>query len=174
MNCRRGRLSAFGILLFLFSSPVRPQDFEPHRNTLVGLRGFLVVINDLGPEATALGLQEQVLVDLVESALRNQGIRVLSREEYLESKDRNVALLSITLSSVRSRAGDTLALSCLLQVTQTVTLVRDPSIRVPAGTWSVGGTGIIASASLVPEVKKTLMGHVEQFLAAYRSVNSKK
>lgn len=171
-HCLSKALTLCCVLSFLPLS-ASAQDSEAQVKTLAGLKGFLVVINDVGPEGHSAGISEPALVDQAEAGLRAAGIRVATRDEYLASPDRSLALLGITISSVKSRAGDTFALSCFLQVTQTMMLVRDPAIRAPAATWYAGGTGIAAAEVVNGESKKWLAGLMEHFLEAYRSANPK-
>ncbi len=171
-NCLSKAL-ALGCFLFFLPPSGLAQDSEAQKKTLAGLKGFLVVISDIGQEAHSAGITEQALADQAESGLRSAGIRVVTRDEFLASGDRSLALLGITISSVKNSAGDTFALSCFLQITQTVMLVRDPAVRAPVATWYAGGTGVAASEVVGAEVKKWLAGLLEHFLDAYRSANPK-
>lgn len=164
---------ALGYLLFFLPPSGSAQDSEAQTKTLAGLKGFLVVINDVGQEGHSAGISESALVEQAESGLRAAGIRVVTREEFLASTDRGLALLGITISSVKNRAGDTFALSCFLQVTQTVMLVRDPATRAPVATWYSGGTGIATAEVVSGESKKWVASLMEHFLEAYRSANPK-
>ena len=167
------RILSLACFFFFMLPSGSAQDSEAQRRTLAGLKGFLVVINDIGQEAHSAGISESALVDQVESVLRSAGIGVANREEFLSSLDRNLALLSVTISCVGNRAGDTFALGFFLQVTQTVILVRNPEVRAPVATWYAGGTGIAAADVVSAEVKKWLAGLMDQFLEAYRSANPK-
>ena len=171
-HCLSKALALACFLLFL-SPSASAQDSEAQTKTLAGLKGFLVVINDVGQEGHSAGISEPALVDQAESGLRAAGIRVVTRDEFLTSPDRSLALLGITISNVKNRAGDTFALSCFLQVTQTMMLVRDPAVRAPVATWYAGGTGIAAADVVSAESKKWLAGLMEHFLEAYRSANPK-
>jgi len=173
MKNRLSKALVLGCLLHFLTTSGLAQDSEAQKKTLAGLKGFFVVINDVGPDGHSAGISEPALVGQAESGLRNAGIRVATRDEFLASPDRSLALLGITISSVKNRAGDTCALSCFLQVTQTVMLVRDPAVRAPVATWYSGGTGIAASDVAGAEIKKWLTGLMEHFVDAYRSANPK-
>jgi len=169
-NCL-SKVLALGYFLLFAPLPGSAQDSDAQTKTLAGLKGFLVVINDIGQDGHSAGLAESALVAQAESALRAAGIRVATREEFLASSDRSLALLGIMISTVRNRAGDTFAISCFLQVTQTAMLVRNPEIRAPVATWYAGGTGVAAAEVVGAEVNKWLAGLTASLLDAYKSAN---
>jgi hypothetical protein len=168
------KVVALGCFLVFLPASGSGQDSEAQAKTLAGLKGFLIVINDIGPEARSAGLSETAMIGQAESGLRAAGIRVVNREDFLASQDRTLALMGITISSVGNRAGDTFALSCFLQITQTVMLVRDPAVRAPVATWYAGGTGIAAAGVVGAEARKWLAGLMDHFLEAYKSANPRK
>ena len=65
------------------------------------------------------------------------------------------------------------ALDLSLQFLQTVTLARDPSLKGYASTWSVTNLANVPADEVGSAARQIAIDLVDQFAAAYRSVNPK-
>src|SRR5512136_2229698 len=69
-NCLSKAL-ALGCFIFFLPPSGLAQDSEAQKKTLAGLKGFFVVISDLGQDAHAAGITELSLANQAESGLRS-------------------------------------------------------------------------------------------------------
>jgi hypothetical protein len=112
-------------------------DSEIRRETLRGLQGVGVLVEDIRPETEHDGLtRDQVRID-VELRLRQSGIRVLSREERAATP--GAPYLYVNINTYKRPMTEIYSYDISVELNQAVLLTRDPSIwAIGATTWEVG------------------------------------
>lgn len=140
------------------------------RATLRGLSGVEIIIEDLGEEATRVGLSKSQLQTDVEDKLRQAGIPVLTRKEALEQPGRPG--LYVRLQLIPVQALEVYLLSIEVAVVQQVMLARNSTIRTVVPTWRTVSIGAVGSTN-VAEIQEAVGQHVNHFINAYLAVNAK-
>lgn len=141
---------------------------ELARETLRGLAGVAVTIEDIAPEAERDGLTESQLQADVESRLRQAGIHVLTEDERLHTPGHPT--LSVHVGTFKM--GDVYSLCIEVTLKQVVMLKRNPHIESLVETWATRGVGT-GGAFQLQGVRKGVIMKVGEFITAYRSVNPK-
>jgi hypothetical protein len=140
------------------------------RESLRDLDGVRVAVEDLSPAIEAKGLSKDLLRKAVESKLEQAGIRVMNAGEFPVGDPFLDVRVTTTKESSR-------LVGCNVEVrfVQIVFLRRNPSVTFNrAETWKAAGhMEIVPSARLAENVRQQLSDQVDQFIAAYRSVNPK-
>ena len=161
------RLAA--VLLLAAGAGTAGGDTENDRQSLKGLNGVRVVVEDLEAEVEQGGLNRTSIQTDAELKLRQVGITVLTEGEALAAP--GGPILHINVSTV---GGPVYAYFITVELCQHVRLDRDPSIRIfDAVTWSVGAVGTIGRSNL-RDIRNSIRDHVDMFINAYLSVNPKK
>jgi len=161
-------------LTILFATGVSPlvgqEDDEASRATLVGLPGVDVVVEQIADDAQGDGLDTlQVRTD-VEVKLRQAGIRVLSKEEWLSTAGR--PYLYVNIQTVKNKQS-VYAFSARVELRQSVTLVRQPSLRQLLTTWSTPGYIGTAGSQKLATLRDDVRDLTDQFINAYLAANPK-
>ena len=154
------------VLAFLITGGAivaRALDTEDTRQTLKGLKGVAVVVEQLDAEEERAGLTKATIQTDVELKLRLAGIPVLTQS--------GVPYLYVQVS-VLPRSDGYWPFHINVEFNQIVLLDRDRTIVGYASTWSevlFGGVGE-ANVRILRDTTKDL---VDQFINAYLSVNPK-
>ena len=148
------------------AAPASAADSPIERASLTGLTTISVVVEALAPIAEKSGLTTAALQTDVERRLRQAGINVTpDADAYL--------YVHITVAD----PGPSLPLPYIVDVSlmQEVTLPRGLKTRTPlqCPTWSVNRLGLATSGRLRALLNDRVNEFVDQFVAAYRSVNPK-
>jgi len=144
---------------------------ELERETLKGLRGVGVVVEDPGAYASSAGLTISMLRSDVEPRLRQAGIAVLSEAERDSTPGWPYLYVAVTVGPLPARLSGHLY-SVEVQLHQQVTLVRAPTVKTRAVTWNTSSIGVAESPS--ETIRRSLRDRVDQFINAYRDVNPKR
>jgi hypothetical protein len=155
-----------------FASCAFPLDSEPNRQTLRGLQGVKVLIEDLGSDIERLGLIKSQLQTDVEATLRKAGIKVLTQEECYKTPGEPYLYLNININTGKL-GDDKYSYSIDIGVIQNVLLQRDPRMKSYSVTWSTGGVGVIEK-EFVGRLRESVDELVKIFVKAFFSVNPKK
>jgi hypothetical protein len=147
-------------------------DSEPNRQTLRGLQGVKVLVEDLGSDIERLGLTKSQLTADTEVKLRKAGIKVLTQEECLEAPGEPYLYVNININTGKP-GDDKYSYSIDIGVIQNVLLQRDPRMKSYSVTWSTGGVGVIEK-EFVGRLRASVDEVVNLFVAAFYSVNPKK
>jgi|SRR5689334_16828984 len=165
-------LAALALLFATGVSPLVGQgDNEASRATLVGLPGVYVLVERIDNEAQRDGLDTlQVRID-VEVKLRQAGIRVLSEQEAFSTA--GAPNLYVDIQTVKNQLS-VYAYSVRIELRQGATLVRQPSLRRLATTWTTSGfIGTVGSQKLAT-VREDVRDLTDQFINAYLAANPKR
>jgi hypothetical protein len=164
------KLSSKLLSLALLPAALFASDSKAARQSLKGLTGFAVIVEDVGSKKTA-GVEPDKIKTNVEAKLKAAGIKILSAEEA--AKAAGDPHLSINLDSVTGK-DDTVSFELTIAVFQSCILARDASMKVPAcNTWSRGKVGR-ANSGIPAFIDQQVASEVDAFLKAYAEVNPKK
>ena len=159
----------FTLLISRGAVMVNAQDTELTRATLKGLKGLYVVIEDLRPEVEQAGLTKSAIQTDVELKLRQAGISVLSREQWLNEPGWPYLYVNV---NVNPRSDYSWPYNILLELKQRVILSRDPTIDLNTTTWSVHAVGAYFKAN-IRDLRNDIKDNVDLFINTYVSVNPK-
>lgn len=132
------------IFFTALSSRVFGIDDKFTRATLHGLSGFHVIVEGLPAEAEHAGVSKKQLQTDIELKLRLAGIKVLTREEALDTI--GVPLLYVNINT--TTGGQPYGVSFKVEVLQEASLVRDPTIKQSMTTWSIDSVRLAGSNQL--------------------------
>jgi len=152
--------------LIVLPHPAAAADSAIERATLTGLTSMSVVVEGLPPVAEKNGLTTAALQSEVTRRLRQAGISIIEdADAYL--------YVHVTVAD----AGAALPLPYLVDVSlmQEVTLPRGLKTRTPlqCPTWGLNRLGLAGPTIVRSAVTDRVTEFVDQFIAAYRSVNPK-
>ena len=146
-------------------------DSEVTRATITGLKGVHVMVEDLNPNVLnyekylkKIDLSSASLQKNVEARLKQAGIRVLTREEWLQTTGRPA--LCITVNTHESEKY-WFAYDSRIELRQIVFLESNPALRTWAPTWSINITGLTHIGAL-NVIKTDTLVMVEQFIKALK------
>lgn len=158
---------SLGLLLIWLVPESLAQTLEQQRETLRGLAGVAVVVEPLNAAAEQDGLKQKQLQTAVEKQLQAAGIPVLSKEKW--STTPGGPYLYVNVAALKKQYG-LYAYSIEVCLNQLVALARDQNIQQFAETWETREVGTVGTEKL-PTVQQSIAGHVDTFIAAYRTVN---
>jgi hypothetical protein len=155
-----------GIALIALPPRVVASDTATDRASLTGLNVLSVVVEDLGPLASKAGLSTDTMTREVETRLKNAGLVLTpDADAYV--------YVHVTVAD----PGGSLPIPFVVDVSlmQEVTLPRGLKTRTPlqCPTWSLNRLGLTTTDRLKTILTDRVNEFVDQFIAAYRSVNPK-
>ena len=163
-------LIAFVLILVMpFPSATLGLNSEMNRETLRGLKGVKVLIEELSSDVEKAGLARNQIQGIVETKLRKAGIRVLTQEECYKTPGEPYVYVNINLNPGKAGEG-VYGYSIDIGVIQNVALERDPKQKAYAVTWSTGGVGLIGREFL-SRLQESVDDLVGIFIGAFLSVN---
>jgi len=167
----RALVMSVGILGLLGSGHrnARAGESEYDRETLKGLQGVEVVVENLDQDIERTVLTKGQIQTEVEVLLRHAGVAVLSREEDLEAPGR--PYLYVNVNIFKPGAEPLYVYALAVELRQGVRLARDQEVLCFAATWSTGYVGIVGSNKL-QEIRAHLADDVDEFANAYLAVNA--
>jgi hypothetical protein len=146
-------------------------DLENTRKSLIGLKGIWVAVEGFEPEVERQGLSGTAVQTDAELRLRKAGIVVLTKEQFANDTGSSMLHLAAAISTDRASWD----VSQFVELHQRVYLVRAPSVRLVANTWSVERVNVGAPPSLIARfVRDGFNDLVDQFINAYLAMNPKK
>jgi hypothetical protein len=151
------------------------QDNPTSRLSLKGLDAVAVSVGPIGTAAEKDGLFQAQLQGMVETRLRQAGVRLLGPEERLKRLRRPGLSVQVTTARLDT---DEHIYSVRVELVQWVASLDEPTllvtaaIPVPATTWSAPSVlGITPSKTLKRDVEAALGPMVDQFIDAFRKAN---
>ena len=157
------------VLFLLISSTAYAQQTKYNIESLRGLKGVNVVVEDLQPNIEADGLGRDSIQADVELELRLAGIRVLTEEERL--KEPGCPYLYVNVNSYKDSTIQTYVFSISVELKQDVILMRYlQTVVYGATTWYTSRVGIVR-AQMVDDIRDFVKDDVDKFINDYLSVN---
>jgi len=150
--------------------PPRLIHAKRQRDTLVGLKGVGVGVEYIRPEVQRYGLTERILQTDVEMQLRQNGIRVLSMQETLQTP--GCPYLYIRVEVLIKEEIKLAAVGIRAEFAQVAFLMREPTIFADATTWDKTEVGMVPVNQL-KDVRKDVKDLVDHFIKDYLAANAK-
>jgi len=157
-------------------TPTLPEESRPERrstplaepqDTLRGLNGMMVFVEEIDAEVENHGLTRSLLKTEVESRLRHAAIPVLTVEEAFNAPGKPYLYLNLT---AHNTGIDLYSYSIRIEFSQDVLLIREPTIRTSATTWSANVVGIVGARNL-SAVTEDVDDLTDKFIHAYHAAN---
>ena len=145
------------------------QDDPSARETLRGLAGVNVVIEDLPLEAERAGLTRATVQADTEAQLREAGIRVLNETEWQTAPGQPWLFVSVRTMRLNSTMPVN-AFVISVDLMQRTMLARDPSLHTVGMTWTMGEMGTVIGSNL-SRVRESVRTQVDIFISVYQAVN---
>ncbi len=141
---------------------------EP-KDTLCGLKGVMVFIEDIEVDVENHGLTKSLLKKEVESRLRQADIPVLTADEAFNIPGKPYLYLNLT---THNTGIELYSYSIRIEFNQDVSMIRDPSIKASATTWIANVVGIVGASNL-PAVTEDVTQLTNNFIHDYLAANQK-
>jgi hypothetical protein len=145
----------------------RSVPFAEPKDTLCGLKGVMVFIEDIDSDVENHGLTKNLLKKEVESRLRQADIPVLTTDEAFNMPGKPYLYLNLT---THNTGIELYSYSLRIEFNQDVSMIRDPSIKASATTWIANVVGIVGASNL-PAVTKDVTQLTDKFIHDYLGAN---
>ncbi|MCX7983261.1 MAG: hypothetical protein N2572_10235 [Syntrophales bacterium] len=159
------------VLAVMLPISARGIDSPETRATLAHIQGVHVLIEDYQQNLskhkkllTKAGLDKENLLSAVEEKLKNAGLKVLNRDEWLKTPGR--PLLCITINTHEAEKYK-YAYDVNLQLMQVIMLEANPQLKSMSPTWSLNITGMahIGNLHIIRDATLTL---IDRFTASFK------
>jgi hypothetical protein len=124
-------------------------DSETSRKTLAGLQGVYVLVEELQPNivkfSDKFSFSKDQLQKSVDLKLRGAGIKVLSRDEWLQTPGRPILYVAV---NTHQREKYWWGYDIRVELHQTASLEAIPATRAFVATWSTNMTGTVNIGTL--------------------------
>ncbi len=165
---------SFAMLSLLLPMSVWAEDSVINRQTLAGINGVMIVIEDLQPNimkySSKSGISKEQLQKLTEDKLVKAKIHSLSAADLMKLPGRPILYICL---NTHENEKYIFAYGIDLQLRQAVFLEANPKIKTIATTWSLSLTGITDIGNL-ELISKDLQVLLDRFIAAQAAANSNK
>jgi hypothetical protein len=141
---------------------------EP-QDTLRGLKGVMVFVEDIDTDVENHGLTKGLLKKEVESRLRQADIPVLTRDEAFNMQGKPYLYLNLT---THNTGIELYSYAIRIEFNQDVCMIREPSIRASATTWIANVVGIVGARNL-PAVTEDVTQLTDTFIHDYLAANQR-
>lgn len=159
----------FSIFMMLITAAsVYSQQGIPETESLKGLGGIGVMIDDIDPVAVKDGLDADQLKSSVTEALRNGGIKILDPTEMKSTSGQ--PRIAVYINTIK-HSGGVYSFTVSVSLDQIVLLERNQQIKEIVPTWSVLGTGASLPEDLNEDINVYVKQLVGQFVKDYKQVN---
>ena len=139
------------------------------RESLKGLPGIKVVIDDIKSDAQADGLSEEAIRTAVELILRSNGIQVLTQSEWLTAP--SGPYLYVMVNPIKAKTGSYYAVGIIVQLNQRVSLVHRPAHTMAATTYEMSVVGIYPTPLLRSLISDIIEPYIKTFANDFLAVN---
>jgi len=174
MRSRIVIFSAIVFLMFGFNSIAQGIDTELTRQTISGLPGVNVMVEEMQPNikryAQKAGIMKEQIQKDIEMKLTSAGIKVLAWNDWLKTPGRPVLYVNINTHEYEKYW---YAYDIKIELKQIVLLEANPKIKTLASTWSIDMTGV-ANIGTLSAIRNNVRTMTDRFIAAFQNANSKK
>jgi len=163
-------------LLIALPPPVGAIDTDVTRQTLSGLQGVYVGVEELQPNlmkysaAQKADLSKEALKRDIEGRLSKAGIRVLTWDQAVKTP--GIPFLYVNVNTHESEKY-WYAYDIRIELQQLVSMEANPKVRTMAGTWSTNMTGVV-NIGTMDKLKEAIAVLVGRFIGAFRAANPKR
>jgi len=159
------------LLMMVCVSDVYTQSIEDEIESLRGLKGVWIVIENLEPDIEKDGLKRDQIQTDIKLKLWLAGIKVLTKEEWVNEPGR--PYLYVRIGSLKDESELFYAYCTELSLCQDVYLDRNTKINIIAETWSTLVVGLVGKDRVVDFIRDNTKDLVDEFISDYLSVNPK-
>jgi len=139
-------------------------DTKRTRLTLRGIKKVYVEVGPLREEIEKKGLTTKIIRRDMEARLQKAGIEVLTFKEWTQKRG---PYLFVHSNTIKESNGVYISHN-LIEVRQSVLLLRSPDIHEFAITWNIG---VLVTSGDINDIRKVIKEQMEIFLDAFFSVN---
>jgi len=164
-------LLVFSFILFFLHTQASAVDSELSRQTLADLRGVYVIVEELQQDLQRYAKRQELSKDQlqknIESQLKAAGVKVLTKEEWLQSPGRPFLYINVNTHEYQKYQ---FAYDVRVELQQLALLEAGPKVKGPAATWSTNMTGAthIGGLNVIYDSVRSL---VAIFIKAYLAVH---
>ena len=156
------------ISLLIISHDSFSQSNQAEINTLKGIKGIGVSVEDIDADAVAEGLNKDKLLQLITQKLKKSGVKVLTDLELRTVSGQPKLVLNI--NSIK-QPGPIYIFTTTLDLTQIVLLERNKGLTAVSPTWTVLTTGGSLPEDLAATVQASVDPMLESFITDYKKAN---
>ena len=138
------------------------------RDSLRGLPGVEVVIENIDLDAQADGLSQEAIRSAVERILRSSDIQVLTQTESFKTPPEPHLYVRVTIMADNNSG---YALPGVVELHQRVLLLHRPQREMSTETWSIRSIGIVGRNQIRSVVSKMIEPQVKEFANDFLAVN---
>lgn len=164
---KKKHLIIFMILLLILPGTVWGIDDAKSRESLKGIKGVLVIIEDVDPRIAKDGLTKNQIEADVELKLRLAGLKVY--KVMTEKESPGLPWLYVAGEGFKDSPTGLYVFNIRVELWQDVYLQRNGE-RNDATTWSIGYFGVSPS---IDKIRNLIKDKVDSFINAWLSVNPK-
>ena len=139
-----------------------------HTASLRKLVGVRLIIEELDQDTKTILSEQQIQTD-IELRLRRNGIRLLSKSEWLDAP--GSPYLHLELRVLRSERTGVYNYSYSLELRQSVLLDRDPQFLMFAATWQTINGGYAGSSVAASAIRESIGDAVDDFCNDFLAAN---
>ncbi len=156
------------ISLLMISPDSFSQGDQAEINTLKGIKGIGVSVEDIDADAVAEGLNKDKLLQLITQKLKKSGVKVLTDLELRTVSGQPKLVLNI--NSIK-QPGPIYIFTTTLDLTQIVLLERNKGLTSVSPTWTVLTTGGSLPEDLAATVQASIDPMLDSFITDYKKAN---
>ena len=162
------------VLLLFWLGTATAFDEDISRQSLKGLRGFHIVIEELNANLMKYAKAQKIILDkeqiktAVEKRLQNAGIRVLPLQDMLNTPGKPVFYVNINTHEYEKYW---YAYNIRTEVQQMASLESNPKMKMMAVSWSLNMTGVV-NIGTMNRLQSNVDMLVDRFIAAYKAAQN--
>ncbi len=137
-------------------------------DSLRGLPGVRVVIEDIDLDAQADGLSQEAIRTAVELILHSSDIRVLTQSESFKTPPEPHLYVRVAILADNNSG---YALSALVELHQRASLLHRPQRKMSTATWSIRSIGIVGRNQIRSVIAKMIEPQVKEFANDFLAAN---
>jgi hypothetical protein len=169
MNIREWTVLFVVALVLVFSPCVHAEWAKTQKETLKGIHSLYVTIENLHPDAAAIGLDSTILRKDIEGKFKTAGITIPFA--LIGNDD---PYLNATITVHYNKATDFVYYALHISLLQPVALTRTSNLSFYGRTWFASSAGGAAKKEAVKVIREEISKKIDEFLKDYRAVNPEK
>jgi hypothetical protein len=158
------------IITFGFVSSGPAQRISHTIESLRGIEGVMVAVEDLKPDIAGDGLSKEKIQTDVELKLRFAGITVLDENAWLN--ERGQPYLYVNINSNKNTGTGMYSFNISVVLRQNVIVARNPDVLISADTWHADHVGYV-NVKNAAGLRESIKDVVDIFINDYLAVNTK-
>ena len=160
-------VTAVLVLVVVILLPGASHALSLEQEVLVGLKGVMVMVEDLNPAAERLGLSKDQIQTDVELRLRGAGIKVLREKEMFQIP--GYPRLYVNVNTIISEV-PVCAFSIRVELKEFITLAN--GLEATGAVWQVSSVGV-GGINKISKIRSYVGDEVDKFINDYLAANPK-